>query len=123
MDAQHAYLALTINGERRELAVDTRATLLDVLREQPELTGAQKGCGHGQGGPCAVLVDGRVGPCAWMHSTRIWRSRSTENGVSSPWTRGPRCSTSCASSRSSRAPRRAAATARAAPARCSSTAG
>ena len=40
MEAQTAELVLTINGERRELAVDTRATLLDVLREQLELTGA-----------------------------------------------------------------------------------
>jgi xanthine dehydrogenase YagT iron-sulfur-binding subunit len=50
---------LTINGERREIAVDTRATLLDVLREQLGLTGAKKGCDHGQCGACTVLVGGR----------------------------------------------------------------
>jgi xanthine dehydrogenase YagT iron-sulfur-binding subunit len=59
METQRAELVLTINGERRELAVDTRATLLDVLREQLDLTGAKKGCDHGQCGACTVLVDGR----------------------------------------------------------------
>ena len=59
MDAQRVETALTINGERHEIGVDTRATLLDVLREQLLLTGAKKGCDHGQCGACTVLVGGR----------------------------------------------------------------
>jgi xanthine dehydrogenase YagT iron-sulfur-binding subunit len=59
MDAQRVETALTVNGERHEIGVDTRATLLDVLREQLLLTGAKKGCDHGQCGACTVLVGGR----------------------------------------------------------------
>jgi xanthine dehydrogenase YagT iron-sulfur-binding subunit len=59
MHAQRIQLILTVNGERHEVDVDTRSTLLDVLREQLGLTGAKKGCDHGQCGACTVLLDGR----------------------------------------------------------------
>ncbi len=54
-----AEVVVRINGEEQRLLVDTRATLLDVLREQLGLTGAKKGCDHGQCGACTVLLDGR----------------------------------------------------------------
>ena len=54
-----AEIALRINGEEHRLAVDTRTTLLDLLREHLGLTGAKKGCDHGQCGACTVLLDGR----------------------------------------------------------------
>ncbi len=49
----------TVNGERRTANIDTRTSLLDLLREKWDLTGAKKGCNHGQCGACTVHVDGR----------------------------------------------------------------
>src|SRR5438046_1353024 len=57
--AQRATVTLEINGRARPVDIDTRASLLDVLREQLDLTGAKKGCDHGQCGACTVLLDGR----------------------------------------------------------------
>jgi xanthine dehydrogenase YagT iron-sulfur-binding subunit len=50
---------LEVNGSRHRLDLDTRATLLDTLREQIGLHGAKKGCDHGQCGACTVHIDGR----------------------------------------------------------------
>lgn len=52
-------MRITVNGEALEVEVDVRTTLLDLLREHLGLTGAKKGCDHGQCGACTVLVDGR----------------------------------------------------------------
>jgi xanthine dehydrogenase YagT iron-sulfur-binding subunit len=52
-------VSLTVNGQRRELELDTRTTLLDALREHLQLTGSKKGCDHGQCGACTVMLDGR----------------------------------------------------------------
>ncbi|MBW8486610.1 (2Fe-2S)-binding protein [Actinomadura parmotrematis] len=55
----HAEITVTVNGAARRLRVDTRVSLLDLLREELGLTGAKKGCDHGQCGACTVLLDGR----------------------------------------------------------------
>lgn len=61
---QRAEVVLAVNGDEHRLTIDTRATLLDVLREQLGLTGSKKGCDHGQCGACTVLLDGvRVNAC------------------------------------------------------------
>ena len=52
-------IRLRINGADRDLPIEPRAILLDVLRERLDLRGAKKGCDHGQCGACTVLVDGR----------------------------------------------------------------
>ena len=58
-DIETVPITLTINGTRRELAVAPWTTLLDLLREDLDLTGTKKGCDHGQCGSCTVLIDGR----------------------------------------------------------------
>jgi xanthine dehydrogenase YagT iron-sulfur-binding subunit len=50
---------LRINDEEYSLELDTRTSLLDLLRERLGLTGAKKGCDHGQCGACTILLDGR----------------------------------------------------------------
>jgi xanthine dehydrogenase YagT iron-sulfur-binding subunit len=53
-------MRLTVNGAQHHLVgLDPRTTLLDLLRERLHLTGAKKGCDHGQCGACTVLLDGR----------------------------------------------------------------
>ena len=51
-------LALAVNGEPVEALVDGYKTLLEVLREDLQLTGTKHGCELGECGACAVLVDG-----------------------------------------------------------------
>jgi xanthine dehydrogenase YagT iron-sulfur-binding subunit len=54
-----AEISLQVNGAKYVLSIDTRTSLLDLLREHLGLTGTKKGCDHGQCGACTVLIDGR----------------------------------------------------------------
>jgi aerobic-type carbon monoxide dehydrogenase small subunit (CoxS/CutS family) len=53
-----ATIKLTVNGQRRTVTTDPDRPLLDVLREDLQLTGTKYGCGESQCGACSVLVDG-----------------------------------------------------------------
>jgi aerobic-type carbon monoxide dehydrogenase small subunit (CoxS/CutS family) len=53
-------LELSVNGERREVDVPPNTTLLSVLRDDLDLTGARYGCGRGQCGACYVIADSRA---------------------------------------------------------------
>ena len=57
--AQSCKISLTLNGFPHEIHTAPWTTLLDLLREELQLTGTKKGCDHGQCGACTVLVDGR----------------------------------------------------------------
>ena len=50
------HIVLTVNGERRELEVDPSRDLLEVLREDLNLTGAKRTCDDGECGSCMVLL-------------------------------------------------------------------
>ena len=52
-------ISLSVNGKKRSITTDPQRPLLDVLREDLQLTGTKYGCGEGSCRACAVLVDGR----------------------------------------------------------------
>jgi xanthine dehydrogenase YagT iron-sulfur-binding subunit len=81
-------LELTVNGSRRSLQIDPRTTLLDLLRENLQLTGTKKGCDMGQCGACTVLVGGtRVNSCLVLAAQCAGREVTTIEGLAA--TSGP----------------------------------
>jgi carbon-monoxide dehydrogenase small subunit len=54
------HVTTTVNGDAAEFLCDPEQTLLDVLRDELELTGSKEGCASGDCGACSVLLDGRL---------------------------------------------------------------
>lgn len=73
---------LTVNGEARRVEVALGATLLEVLRDHLDLTGAKEGCGEGDCGACSVLLDGKaVNSCLVLALEASGRSVTTVEGL------------------------------------------
>jgi len=78
-------VTLNVNGTTHRLALDTRTTLLDALREHLHLTGTKKGCDHGQCGACTVMVDGRrINSCLTLAVMHEGAKVTTIEGLGTP---------------------------------------
>ena len=78
-------VSFKVNGKVHALALDTRTTLLDALREHLQLTGTKKGCDHGQCGACTVIVDGRrINSCLSLAVMNEGSSITTIEGLGTP---------------------------------------
>jgi len=78
-------VTLEVNGSPRSLQIDTRTTLLDLLREHLRLTGTKKGCDHGQCGACTVIVDGqRINSCLSLAVMNEGAKVTTIEGLGQP---------------------------------------
>jgi xanthine dehydrogenase YagT iron-sulfur-binding subunit len=76
-------LTIEVNGKKHNLNVEPRTTLLDLLREQLQLTGTKKGCDHGQCGACTVHVNGtRILSCLSLASMQQNAQVTTIEGLS-----------------------------------------
>jgi xanthine dehydrogenase YagT iron-sulfur-binding subunit len=80
-----AKVSLTVNGKRQSLELDTRTSLLDMLREHLRLTGSKKGCDQGQCGACTVLVNGtRINSCLSLAVMHEGDEITTIEGLGTP---------------------------------------
>ncbi|WP_336962911.1 aldehyde dehydrogenase iron-sulfur subunit PaoA [Sphingobium aquiterrae] len=84
-DPEKVKTSFVVNGTPREMALDTRTTLLDALREHLHLTGTKKGCDHGQCGACTVIVEGRrINSCLTLAVMHEGDAITTIEGLGTP---------------------------------------
>ena len=78
-------VSIWVNGTQQAIELDTRTTLLDLLREHLQLTGTKKGCDHGQFGACTVIVDGRrINSCLTLAVMHEGSKVTTIEGLGTP---------------------------------------
>ncbi|MBT4136741.1 MAG: (2Fe-2S)-binding protein [Candidatus Latescibacteria bacterium] len=83
--AKKVHVTTTINGEEREFLCEPRQTLLEVLRDDLDLTGTKEGCSNGNCGACSVLLGGKVvDSCLVMAVETEGQDIETIEGVASP---------------------------------------
>ena len=71
-----------VNGEALEIEIDVRESLLDMLRNRLHLTGTKQGCGVGECGACAVLIDGNtMDSCIYMAVWADGKNITTIEGI------------------------------------------
>jgi len=76
-------ITLTVNGRKKELVVDKRASLAEVLRNQLGLTSIKQGCGVGECGACTVILDGEaIDSCIYLAVWADGKSVRTVEGES-----------------------------------------
>ncbi|HAA77300.1 TPA: ferredoxin [Candidatus Latescibacteria bacterium] len=79
------HVTTNINGEETEFLCEPRQTLLEVLRDDLNLTGSKEGCGNGNCGACSVIVDGRVVDSCLVLAVETEGSEvTTIEGIASP---------------------------------------
>ena len=85
MTTPKKHITLSINGTYYELDVPVNRTLLDMLRDDLNLTGTKKGCDEGECGACSVLIDGRaMNACLVLAPDADGKSVTTIEGIGQP---------------------------------------
>ncbi len=69
-------IKFNVNGEIYDIAVEPHWTLLRVLRNELDLTGAKKGCGTGECGACTVIMNGKV-----VHSCLVLAAQAEDKKI------------------------------------------